>query len=161
MSQILIYAHRLAYYNFTNSTMGDGDCSANADNPDSAVEDIDLEGDEGLNEVFLKWVRLQAGYWRELSILSRTFGSSDPAHPVPEVFLVAVKHPKHNINPFSVEPLETTLVDAIGYDPDHPINVEEVQTSSPERYIAVAEIGERRLEELIDDLIQYMIAKAA
>jgi len=76
--------------------------------------------------VFLKWFRLQAGYWRDLSILSRTFGSSDSAHPVPEVFLVAVQHPMHDINPFSVDPLETTLEDAIGYDPDHPINVEEV-----------------------------------
>jgi hypothetical protein len=124
--QTPIYAYREAYRKFTNSTLGDGDSSADTDNADPAVEDVDLEGSEDLNEVFLKWVRLQASYWLDLSTLSRTFGSSDPAYPVPEIFLVAVQHPMHNINPFSVEPLDTTLEDVIGYDPDDRINIDDV-----------------------------------
>jgi hypothetical protein len=107
--------------------MEDSDSSANGDNLDSAVDDIGLEGSETLGEVFLKWVRLQASYWLDLSLLLSTFGSSDPAYPVPEVFLVVVKHPMHDINPFdSVEQLETTLEDLIGFNPDHPINIKEV-----------------------------------
>jgi hypothetical protein len=120
------YDQRLAYNDYMKSPMEDSDSSANPENLGSAVEDIDLKGSETLDEVFLKWVRLQASYWLDLSLLSRTFGSSNPAYPVPEVALVAVKHPIHNIDPCSVEPLETTLKDLIGSDPDHPININEV-----------------------------------
>jgi hypothetical protein len=69
------------YRNYVNTPMEDSDSSANADNSDSAVEDIDLEGNEPLDEVFMKWVHLQASYWLDLSLLSRTFGSSNPARP--------------------------------------------------------------------------------
>jgi len=47
-------------------------------------------------------------------------------YPVPEVVLVAVKHPMYNLNPYSVESLETTLQEAIGDDPGHPINIDDV-----------------------------------
>jgi hypothetical protein len=121
------FDHRSVYDDYMKHPTEDIDFSANADNPSSAVDDIGLEGGETLDEVFLKWVRLQAGYWLDLSLLSRTFGSSDPTYPVPEVFLVAVKHPKHDIDPLDpVEKLEATLSDLIGYNPDHPIDVEEI-----------------------------------
>lgn len=120
------YDRHERYKSYINTPMEDSDSGANADNPDSAVEDIDLEGDETLDEVFLKWVRLQASYWLGLSLLSRTFGSSNPAHPVPEVFLVAVKDPRHDTGSFHVESSETTLKGLVGSNPDHPINIKEV-----------------------------------
>jgi hypothetical protein len=123
---IPIYDHHQKYQSYINTLMGDSDPSADTNNLDSAAEDIDLDGGETLDEVFLKWICLQASYWLDLSFLSRTFGSSNSAHPVPDVFLVAVKHPKHDIDSFSVEPLETTLKGLVGSNLDHPINIKEV-----------------------------------
>src|ERR1700729_3266760 len=53
--RIPIYTHRKVYLDFMKS---DGDCSTNADGPDSAVDDISLDGDEDLDEVFLRWICL-------------------------------------------------------------------------------------------------------
>lgn len=83
---ISIYTQCLAYNKFTKSAMGYSNSCTEADNPDSVVEDINLENNECLNEMFLKWVHLQVGYWLDLSVLSRTFSFSDPAHPVPNFF---------------------------------------------------------------------------
>jgi len=108
----------------TNSPQGDSDSGADAGDSDSEADDIDVKGDETTDKVFLKWVRLQASYWLDLALLSRTFGSPDPARPVPEVFLVAMKHPMHNTNPFSEDPLKITLEDVIG--DNHQIDFDEV-----------------------------------
>jgi hypothetical protein len=134
------------YDDYMRSPMEDSDSGANADNRDSVIDDVGLEGGQTLGEVFLKLVRFQASYWLDLSLLSRTFGSSDPAYPVPEVFLVAVKHPMHDINlSDSVERLETTLEDLVGFNPDHPINIEEVLAMIEEKgrrmYIQAPYIG--------------------
>ena len=123
------YDLRKRYRKFANFTVGDGGWSApaNADDPnDSAVDDIDLEGNEKNDEVFLKWVRLQASYWLDLSTLSRTFGSSNPAYLVPEIVLVAMKHPKDNIGGFPVENVKDTLKALISSG--YPINVEAALT---------------------------------
>jgi hypothetical protein len=44
----------LTYDNYINFPVEDSDSSANVDDPGSAVEDINLQGDETLDEVFLK-----------------------------------------------------------------------------------------------------------
>jgi hypothetical protein len=111
-----------AYRCYTQFPMVD-DSSSLVGVPNSVVEDIDVEGDESLNKVFLQWVRLQASYWLDLAALSRTFGSPDPAQQVPEIFLLAVKHPESGINPLLVESLETTLNDIVGHNSHHSFNI--------------------------------------
>lgn len=108
----------------TSSPQGDSDSSANTGESESEADDIDVKGDETIDEVFLKWVRLQVSYWLDLSLLSRTFGSPDPARSVPDVFLIAIKHPAHNTK-FPQDPLDDTLKDVIG--DNHHIDIEEVR----------------------------------
>jgi hypothetical protein len=118
---------RKAYNDYTKFPMADAEPSANAEDLDSAVEGIDVEGDETLDQMFLKWVRLQASYWLDLSLLSRTFGSSGLAQAVPEVFLIAVKHPnpqfQFNAKALPLEPLRDTLNDIVGHSSKHPIDI--------------------------------------
>ena len=121
------YGFRDDYKTFSTQEDGDGSNWNNVNDLDeSAVEDLDLRGDEELDEVFLNWVRLQASYWLNLSTLSRRFGSSNPTYPVPEIFLLAMKHPMDLFGPFIVEEQKDTLKTIIGSDPSHPIDIEEV-----------------------------------
>jgi hypothetical protein len=137
------------------------DSSSLVGDPNSAVEDIDLEGDESLNMVFLQWVRLQAGYWLNLATLSRTFGSPDPAQQVPEIFLLAVKHPESGIKPLSVNSWENTLKNLLG--PDHPFDINKTLAIIQERRVKLGlqqyigpihcEIIMAALFILVDDLL--------
>jgi len=121
-----------AYQCYTQFPMVD-DSSSLVGVPNSAVEDIDVEGDESLNKVFLQWVHLQASYWLDLAALSRTFSSPDPAQQVPEIFLLAVKHPESGINPLLVESLETTLNDIVGHNSHHSFNINKARAIIQEK----------------------------
>ena len=105
---------RDAYRRYTKFPVVD-DSSSLVGDPNSAVEDIDVEGNESLNTVFLKWVRLQVSYWLDLAVLSRTFGSPDPSQQVPEIFLLAVNHPEAGIDPLLLD-VETILNDLVGHN---------------------------------------------
>jgi hypothetical protein len=111
-----------AYRHYTRFPVVDDSRSLVGD-PNSAVEEIDVEGDESLNQVFLKWVCLQASYWLDLAALSRTFGSPDTAQQVPEIFLLAMKHPESGINSLLVDSLEDTLKALVGSH--HPFDIDQ------------------------------------
>ena len=121
------YGFRNNYKTFSTQENGDRSNWNNVNDLDeSAVEDLDLKGDEVLDEVFLNWVHLQVGYWLNLSTLSRIFGSSNPTYLVLDIFLVAMKHPMDLFGLFIVEEQKETLKTIIGSDPRHPIDIEEV-----------------------------------
>ena len=113
-----------AYRRYTQFPVVD-DSSSLVGDPNSAVEDIDVEGDESLNTVFLQWVRLQVSYWLDLAALSRTFGSPDPSQQVPEIFLLAVNHPEAGIDPLLLD-VETILNDLVGHNPNHSFDIKKV-----------------------------------
>jgi hypothetical protein len=113
---------RKAYNRFS---MADPDTSTNAEDLESAVEDVDVEGDETVGRMFLKRIRLQARYWLDLGLLSRTFGSSELAQLVPEVFLIAINHPMPNPNAktLPLKPLRDTLNNLVCHGSKHPIDI--------------------------------------
>jgi len=127
-----------AYRCYTKFPVVD-DSSFLVGDPNSAVENLNVEGDESLNTVFLQWVRLQASYWLDLAALSRTFGSSDPAQQVPEIIILAVKHPESGIEPLSRDSLETTLNDLIGHNSLHLFDINEVQGIIQEKGVDLRE----------------------
>jgi hypothetical protein len=129
---------RDAYRRYTKFPVVD-DSSSLVGDPNSAVEDIDVEGDESLNTVFLQWVLLQASYWLDLAALSRTFGSSDPAQQVPETILLAVKHPESGIEPLLGDSLKTTLNDLISHNCHHPFDINQVQGIIQEKGVDLRE----------------------
>jgi hypothetical protein len=162
---------RNKYRKYTQFPVVD-DSSSLVGDPNSAVEDIDVEGDEWLNKVFLQWVRLQVSYWLDLAALSRTFGSPDPAQQVPEIFLLAVNHPEAGIDPLLLESLKTTLNDLVGRNSHHSFDIEKVlaiiqekgRTVDLQKYIGSihCEIIMAALIILADDLlatdsIKYLI----
>jgi hypothetical protein len=93
----------------------------NVDDPGDTDDEVDLDGSETIDLVFLKWIRLQVNHWLALGIISRSFGApSDPRvegpSKVPSVSLLAVRYRKS----CPVEPWRTTLKNLIGL-PANPI----------------------------------------
>jgi len=68
---------------------------------------------EAIQVVFLEWFRVQARHWIALATLAKAFGAHDARETVPDVYLIAVKHPKSEDNSKEMEPWETTLVDLL------------------------------------------------
>jgi hypothetical protein len=104
--------HLTAYRHFTKFQAIES--TADVNDPGSAEdEDVYLDKGETVYDVFLQWIRVQASYWLALDTLSRVFGSHDRRETVPEVYLVAVKHPNPEGSANEVEPWEITLAEFV------------------------------------------------
>jgi hypothetical protein len=103
-----------SYHRFTNFQPTNGPTDAEVDDADF-MEDMKVYvvSGEAIQVVFLEWFRVQARHWIALATLAKAFGAHDARETVPDVYLIAVKHPKSEDNSKEMEPWETTLVDLL------------------------------------------------
>jgi len=125
----------LSYRGFTNFKPTNGPAHADVDTP-ADTDDLDFVEDakvhlvtgEAMHVVFLEWFRVQASHWPALATLSKAFGSHNLCRTVPDVYLIAVKHPESEGNSIDEEGWVTTLKTLLKeYEGSHhELNMEDV-----------------------------------